>query len=51
MGSLMFYGGSAVAAIALLTLIAALFFFRSGKKRMRGKLDEEYGKDTLRKGH
>ena len=42
---MMFYGGAAVAAIALLALIITLFVFRGGKKRLRRKLDKEYEKD------
>ena len=44
-GTMMFYGGAAVAAIALLALIITLFVFRGGKKRLRRKLDKEYEKE------
>ena len=40
----MFYGGAAGAGAALLALIIALIAFHGGKKRLRRKLDEEYGK-------
>ena len=43
-GSIMFYGGIGIAAVALLALIIALLAFRGSKKRLRRKLDEEYGK-------
>ena len=43
-GSMMFYGGAACAGLTFLVLIVMLFVFRGGKKRLRRKLDEEYGK-------
>ena len=42
-GSIMFYGGVAVAAAALLALVIALLVFRGSNKRLRRKLDDEYG--------
>ena len=47
-GSLMFYGGAAVAVVALLALVAALSVFRGSKKRLRRKLDEEYSALAIR---
>ena len=46
-GNLMFYGGMIGAGLSLLGLVIALFAFRSGKRRLRRKLDEEYGKGGL----
>ncbi|MCL2151789.1 MAG: hypothetical protein FWH57_02340 [Oscillospiraceae bacterium] len=43
-GSMMFYGGIACACAAILALVIVLFVFRGSKKRLRRKLDEEYGK-------
>jgi len=43
LGSLMFYGGAACSCAGLLALVILLIIFRGSKKRLRRKLDEEYG--------
>ena len=43
-GSIMFYGGAVGAGAAFLALLITLIAFHGGKKRLRRKLDEEYGK-------
>jgi hypothetical protein len=42
-GTALFYGGIAGAALSLAASVAAIFVFRGGGKRLKKKLDDEYG--------